>query len=252
MDYLQTAVRYSPENAALRLDLAEAHLWEAEHSKEAGHRAAAVRQLLAARDLCPLMVQPHLKLAALRDEFSSSDSACVYLEGVATLLGPTDARLWFLRGGGEQAAGNEEAAWKCWRRSLELADDHLLDILKRLGDKPDPEAVVDRLLPDKAEMLVEAARQLYPDEADIELRRPFLQRAVKLLQQRSGVQAKDLHLRGRIQAGLGDPGSRDQEYTYRLALARSRLPNTMALSGAKALLCPGGKVERSGAGVAPH
>src|SRR5207247_2507584 len=119
--YLETAVRYAPDDAALRLALAEAHLYRAEEAKrtvgptvgatasayrQQVERAAAARQLLAARALCPVMVQPHLKLAALTDQFVSDDGPPIYLRR-ATLLAPTDAQLWFLRGGSEQKAGDE-------------------------------------------------------------------------------------------------------------------------------------------------
>jgi predicted Zn-dependent protease len=110
----------------------------------------------------------------------------------------------------------------------------LPDILKRLGDKPDPEAVAERLLPDKAEMLVDAARRLYPDEADVESQRPFLLRAVRLLQERTGSQGKDLYLRGRIEAGLGHPTEAIK--AYRLALARESSQIMWRLELAKLLI----------------
>jgi O-antigen ligase len=136
--YLEAAVRYEPSDAALRLALGEAHLWQAEHTDEPGHRAAAARQLLVARDLCPLMRQPQALLAALADEFASPDPPRVYLER-ATRLAPTDPGLWYLLGVAEQEGGDAEAAWRSWRRSLELSDRHLSDIVKRLGGKAGPQ-----------------------------------------------------------------------------------------------------------------
>ena len=96
--YLETAVRYAPDDAALWLALAEAHLWQAEYTDEPGHRAAAAQELLIARNLCPVMRQPYVKLGALTKEFASSDPAPAYLER-ATLLAPTDPYVWYLRGG---------------------------------------------------------------------------------------------------------------------------------------------------------
>ncbi len=234
--YLETAVRYSPDDAALRLALADAHLWEAEEgtaislatgsavgvagrAPAALHRADAARQLLIARDLCPVMLQPHARLAALADEFASADSPRNYLMRT-TLLSPIDPELWYLRGNAEQNAGDLDAAWQSWRRSLELSDQYLPDILKRLGDKPDAEAVAERLLPDNAEMLVQASQLLYPDEKDQKAREPLLHRAVELLKQRVGTQAKDLHLRGQMQDGLGE--RTEAIASYRLALTVGR------------------------------
>ena len=186
-------------------------------SAAALHRADAARQLLIARDLCPVMLQPHARLAALADEFASADSPRNYLMRT-TLLSPIDPELWYLRGNAEQNAGDLDAAWQSWRHSLELSDRYLADILIRLGDKPDTEAVAERLLPDNAEMLVQAARLLYPEEENKAARKPLLDRAVKLLKDRVGTQAKDLHLRGQIQDGLGERA--EAIASYRLALTR--------------------------------
>jgi tetratricopeptide (TPR) repeat protein len=123
----------------------------------------------------------------------------VYLKR-ATDLCPTDPELWYLRGAAEQAAGNETAAWDFWRHSLQLSDRYLADVLKRLGDRPDPEAVMERLLPEQPEMLVEAADWLYPK--DKEATELLLKRALDLLQRRTML-PPDLWLRGRIQERLG-------------------------------------------------
>ena len=213
--YLEQAVRASPADGELRLALAEAHLWQATATTEPGHRAAAARELLMARDLCPLLPQPHLKLAALTDQFASVDADTVYLRR-ATQLGPSDPELWFLLGGGQLKAGNQDEALQSWRQSLDLSSQYLQAILQRLGDKLDARQA-EQLLPDSPEMLVEAARLLYPEDEDMAARAPLLRRAGALLQQ-PGSQAKDFYLLGRIQDGLGDRSAALQ--SYRLALAR--------------------------------
>ena len=83
--YLETAVRYAPGDAELRRALAEAHLWQAESIGEPAHRNAAARELLIARQLCPLMRQPYKELAALTKEFTSSDPPPAYLRRAALL-----------------------------------------------------------------------------------------------------------------------------------------------------------------------
>jgi O-antigen ligase len=190
VEYLETAVRYAPEDAALWVALAEAHLWQAEYTDEPGHNTAAAQELLIARDLCPVMRQPHVKLAGLTRRVPTLDAAPAYMER-ATLLAPTDPYLWYLRGAAEQDAHHEDAAWKCWRRSLELSESQLPAILRKLGDKPDAQAVADQL-PDNPEILIHAAKLLYPDQEDRALREPLLRRAATLLQQQGGIKAKAL------------------------------------------------------------
>jgi O-antigen ligase/tetratricopeptide (TPR) repeat protein len=214
VEYLTAAVRYSPDDAALRQALAEAHLWQAEHTSEPGHRAAAARQLLAARDLCPVMVQPQLKLAALTNEFSSPDSAGDYLARAAR-LGPTDPEIWYLRGCVEQPA-DEETAWGYWRRSLQLSDHYLPDILQKLGPKPDPAAVAEKLLPDDPHMLWNTEEQLYShDRAAGDV---LLRRALELLQARKEKDAKGFYLQGQIQRKFSEFGAAIG--SYREALKR--------------------------------
>jgi O-antigen ligase len=143
----------------------------------------ALAHYLMARRLCPLLPRPHVCLAAHAGEAGVGESVSVHL-GRAQFLLPYNAEIWFLSGAGELQQGAQQRAWQSWRRSLECSGEHLEDILVRSRKHLTSDEIVARVLPDDPELLYQAAVKLAPQGENAQ--RPFLRRAVELLQERRG------------------------------------------------------------------
>jgi tetratricopeptide (TPR) repeat protein len=188
--------------------------------EERGRRelARGLGHLLRARDLCPLIPETHLLLAANARRLAGAEAPGRYLERVRALA-PTDPTLWYLCGRQELIDGQPDRAWSDWRRSLELSDRHLGDVLgtalKRLG----PRGLLEQVLPDDPALLVRVGQQLDPDPGPAAGRRPFQERALDLLGRQPGAGDPDrLHLKASLQRALGRPAEALE--SYRAALAR--------------------------------
>ena len=111
---LEAAARLMPEDARLQVKLAQAHLAiyddglqaieEGGRSDDAAqaelgarHRVPALGHYLQARDLCPILPEPHLGIASLHDALERAEPRGVYLER-AERLAPADPLLWYLYG----------------------------------------------------------------------------------------------------------------------------------------------------------
>ncbi|HEX8202954.1 MAG TPA: tetratricopeptide repeat protein, partial [Isosphaeraceae bacterium] len=181
-------------------------------------RVPALGHYVQARDLCPLLPEPHLEIAALYDLLGRAEPRAAYLER-AKRLAPSDPLLWFLYGVEEQLDGRPESAWRSWRRSLELSDRYRQDILELSAQQLAPVAIAREVIPDRPEILLAAATSLYPDPRDKAKRRPFLERALVLLGRRPGpVPAAELHLRALVQVALERPEEALSAYRQALAL----------------------------------
>jgi O-antigen ligase len=177
----------------------------------------ALRHFLRARQLDPLLPEPHRYLANYVRQFTHADSRVTYLER-ARLLAPYDPVLWYLVGL-EYLDRQPERAWENWRQSLELSDHCLATILQQRAVPLGPEALLNKVLPDRPGSLFKAAGQLYPGPEDAPRRRVLLERALALLQARpGGLRAKDYHLMARIHLEFGRDA--DALTAYRGALAR--------------------------------
>jgi O-antigen ligase/tetratricopeptide (TPR) repeat protein len=168
------------------------------------HLLPSLGHFLQARDLCPLMSQPHQHMAAHCDFLEAGDRRSAYLSRAKLLMAP-DPEIWYRSGFQELEDENQEEAWKSWRRCLELSDRYLPLIALQVSERPlDAAAIIGRLLPNKPALLVAAAGQFYPDAVSAELRRPFLQKALELLEnQTPPVKAEDLHTMATIHGSLG-------------------------------------------------
>jgi tetratricopeptide (TPR) repeat protein len=163
-----------------------------------------------------------MEIAEHLDEFEAVEPRAAYLER-AKLLAPGDPVLWERCGDLELRDGHPDRAWMSWRRSLGLSEGHLPRILARSGELLGPDEIVRRVLPDRPGLLLKAALELYPRPA--EGRRPFLERALALLEERRGpVGAADLHLRASIDRALGRPA--EALAAYRASLDREPLELT--------------------------
>jgi O-antigen ligase/tetratricopeptide (TPR) repeat protein len=204
--------------------------------EEAAHRhlVPALRHLLRARDLCPLLPQPHVRLAANVRVLARADSRLTYLER-ALFVARTDPWLWYLCGLQELAESNRERAWKDWRHSLDLSDRYLALIVEQSARILGPDGVADQVLPERPAVLLAGAHVLYPGPEATEKRRPLLERALAGLQgERSPVKAEDFRVKALIHAGLGQ---REQADTcYQAALVREPNRTGWRLEYARLLL----------------
>jgi O-antigen ligase/tetratricopeptide (TPR) repeat protein len=246
--YLEDAARFVPDDPRLQADLATAHFIAYEqrmyelskelrgdgkaspgsvvtrtesYDSEAGrlrreHWMPALRHLMRSRDVCPVWAEIHMELAHYAADFAAAEPRSAYLAR-AKLVAPAKADLWFRCGQYELEDKQPDRAWASWRRSLELSDLCLRQILDRSGAALGPSGILERILPDRPDVLTAAAAQLYP--APGEGRRPFLERASAVLATRPGpISTEDLHLRATIERDLGR--SAEALATYREALVR--------------------------------
>jgi O-antigen ligase len=278
---LRRAVRCTPENAALQLELAEAHhrlytaglraletregamraagAWSAgasraiapcqplaplgpllarsapgagdprgKHSLTREHLVPALRHYLLARDLCPLLDKPHVRLAAHRDALPAAEPRAAYLKRAKRLLaGEPD--LWYICGLQELRDGQTEEAWKSWRRCLECSGRHLQAVLREVERRGGRRAALEKVLPDRPVVLVEAARFLVFNEEQTH-KEELLRRALALLE-RPAAPAEDHRLRAEIYVLLDQPdravaayeealGRRPDVVAWRYELAR--------------------------------
>jgi O-antigen ligase/tetratricopeptide (TPR) repeat protein len=187
------------------------------------HLVPGLQHYLQARDLCPLMGKPHIRIAANIASLDKADLASTYFER-AQLLVPCDPELWYLSGLQELLDEQPQRAWASWRHCLELSDGYLTEILSRSARMMTPTELIGCVLPDKPALLVQAALQLFPKPESVEERRPFLEKALTVLASKEGVRnAEDLHLQGFIQGSLGRITEARNAYRAALALKSERL-----------------------------
>jgi tetratricopeptide (TPR) repeat protein/O-antigen ligase len=214
---LEEAVRWTPENASLHVALAEAHFerYQAERARDpeglsnSQALVTALRHYLIARDLCPLLSKPQVRLAALVDRLDHADSRTVYLER-AKHLRPADPELWYLAGRQELADGQPERAWQSWRRSLTFSDRYLADILRLSARHLDTQSLIAQVLPDRADILWTASQ--HPSAGSPQERLPFLEKAAHLLQQADSLGAHDQYLQARVYRELNRPAEAIESY----------------------------------------
>jgi tetratricopeptide (TPR) repeat protein len=191
------------------------HRSRAEAALVRRHLVPALRHLVRARALCPLLPEPHLYLADYGDKLPRAEARAAYLERAA-LLTPSHASVWF-QCGQEYLAGPADRAWACWRRSLELSDVYLGPIAQQGAERLGPEGLLQQVLPKRPAILVAAALELYPDPSP--KRRPFLEQALALLErQLHPLRPEDLRSKAQAHAALGQPAQAIS--AYRAALAQ--------------------------------
>jgi tetratricopeptide (TPR) repeat protein len=189
------------------------------------HRLAATAHFLRARDRCPIMAEPQLQLALGADLFATSDGRDKYWARVMELV-RNDSLLWFLLGVEHLREGRIDETCQNWRRSLELSDRWLAEIVSRSRGRMEASEILRRVLPDDPERVVRAAEQLFPglETKSAALQRPFWEKALALLDKgRDALRGSELRLRGRIQARLGRVGEARQSYRAAVSKEPSRL-----------------------------
>jgi tetratricopeptide (TPR) repeat protein len=100
-----------------------------------------------------------------------------------------------------------------------LSDQYLPDILDQSAGRLAPQEILGRVLLDRPQQIFAAAVQLYP-EPDAPGRRPFYEKALRLLQEPGAVRsAADAHLKAVLHEALDEP---DQAAAaYQVALDRA-------------------------------
>jgi tetratricopeptide (TPR) repeat protein len=122
-----------------------------------------------------------LEIAEHVDEFDRAEPRESYLERVK-FLDPTDHEFWERCGILELRDERRDRAWTSWRRSLELSDSLLPEILDRSAAYLSPHDILRWVLPDRPDLLLKAALHLYSPPG--EGRWPLLEWALALLDSR--------------------------------------------------------------------
>jgi hypothetical protein len=158
----------------------------------------ALRCFLLARELCPLLPEPHRLLASNADKLERADARSAYIERAAFVV-PYDPALWYLCGE-DLLERQPDRAWRYWQRSLALSDVYLPLVLEKSTAHLSPREICDKVLPHDPDVLRKAALQLYPEPTAG--RRPFLDAALSLLEKQSAPRAKDLHIKALVLCAL--------------------------------------------------
>jgi O-antigen ligase/tetratricopeptide (TPR) repeat protein len=174
-------------------------------------RMLALQEFLRARDACPLMsdAQQGIGVYASPVYMKRGDQAEDYFRR-AKLLSPGNVKIWYECGLQELLLMHPLEAWKSWRHCLELSDIYLLEILDLIASLPNnrlsTDQLLEKVLPDKPQILLAAALHLYRDFGSVERRRPFLERALRLLEsEEEGPGQRDLLVKARIYRALEQP-----------------------------------------------
>jgi O-antigen ligase/tetratricopeptide (TPR) repeat protein len=196
-------------SAALNWSVASAAEREVLHQKEEAlareYLYPALRSYLTARNRCPVLSTPHMLLGTYATRLRQADSRQAYLAR-AKQLSAGDPKAWYLYGIDELAAKETAQAWESWRHCLELSDMYLPLILGPTLSALGPEEIVDKVLPDRPALLVTAAFMLYPEASAARERRPFFEKAVRVLDAQPGEpKPEDLRAKARALKGLGSP-----------------------------------------------
>jgi hypothetical protein len=187
--YLKAGVAAAPQDADLQLALADAYYdaylrRTAAAEREAATAAAALgtagpaerrrdrrRQLrdeflvpalrgyLLARNLCPLLDRPHVRLAAHAADLGRTDPVAVHLARTRLVV-PYSAQIWYLSGLHELEAGDRDGAWASWRRSLECSGEYVREIVARSRRHLEAGEIAERVVPDDPALLYEAGQAL--------------------------------------------------------------------------------------------
>ncbi|MFN3193044.1 MAG: O-antigen ligase family protein [Aureliella sp.] len=109
-------------------------------------RAAALKNAIAARELCPLAWQPHAWLAEHHDLLNAGDSKETYLTR-ASFLNPSDPKIALNLGLNLIAGGKNAEGWKELGRSLELSMQDLDTVFNYAKSELSVSQMLDVLLP---------------------------------------------------------------------------------------------------------
>ncbi len=180
-------------------------------------RMLALQEYLHARDACPLLSGPQAGIASYASLLKRGEGAEDYMRR-AKLLSPGQVDMWYVCGLRELMLNRPQDAWATWRHCLELSDQYLAQILGQTSYLKTNQ-LVEKVLPDKPDVLLAAVLRLYPDFGSVQRRRPFLEKALRLLESKEeGTEPQDSLVKARIYKALDQ---RDQAIlSYRAFLNR--------------------------------
>lgn len=171
----------------------------------------------AAAEACPLLVDPHLLLArlALLSGDPNQDQASL---ARARRARPASPEVLFRCGLLEWQAGRLEQAACDWRRSLELGFRRAEEVFRRAEERMSLPYLVDKVLPDRPELLVSLARNRYAGARHGNARQLIAERCQRLLD-RVPLAADERHyLRGATWLLQSRPAAAIDEYEQAVAL----------------------------------
>jgi hypothetical protein len=211
--FLAEAAALGPEHTGIHYDLGFAHGKLADlldrgifSDRRAAREEAtlALQEYLNARDACPLSSRAQLGISGYASKLIRGASAEDYIRR-AKLLTPGQYEMWYVCGLWEFTLNHPEEAWATWRHCLELSDHYLPQILSKTYQLKTNQ-LMDKVLPDDPEVLFAAAFYLYPDFGSVERRRPFLEKALRLLESKEeALGLQDLLVKARIYKVLDLP-----------------------------------------------
>jgi O-antigen ligase/tetratricopeptide (TPR) repeat protein len=164
---------------------AEDFLWQQherqlENELERSDLRPALQHYLQARDLCPLLVRPHLRLAAHQELLTNGDSQQQYWER-AKFLAAQQPDVWYSAGLFDLGRGDTNGAWSNFRESLNLSPQFLSEILLQAKQQISAEEILHKVLPEAPSILLAAANLLFPDPLSPS-RKEFLGKILEMLE----------------------------------------------------------------------
>jgi tetratricopeptide (TPR) repeat protein/O-antigen ligase len=146
--YLEAATRLRPDDAEVWSALAGAHVARDEANP-------ALRAARTARDICPLLPGPHLRLGALAGKVIRGEPAAVHFDRAKRVAG-FDPDVWYFSGAAAFARGEFEAAWADWKECLSRSPRRLTAIVRQANGHLSPDQLRARVLPDDPTVWVTA------------------------------------------------------------------------------------------------
>jgi tetratricopeptide (TPR) repeat protein len=182
------------------------------------HMVPALQRYLLARDLCPLLSKPQIRLAASVPYLAKADPALAYVDRAKRVV-TNDPDLLFLFGVQEILLGQKEQAIDSWHRSLALSDRNVDAVLQLGRGALTAREWAERVLPEKPDVLLAAAVRLYPQAGAVEERRPLLEKALQVMKvQRLSLKAENFYVEAQIHQNLGQTADALKAYQKAVSL----------------------------------
>lgn len=190
-----------------------------------------LQNMIAARDLCPLLARPQARLALYAHDahpengitMAKSDPELAYWTR-AVRLAPFDPDLLFYYGQTMFKAGEYDKTWEAWRQSLHYKPTHLRAMIAAALPKIGPEGIASKLLPDDPAVTLEVARYMTSrPEMSEALRRILLSAKQSLLSRSDNLDAEASRLLGQCHRMLGETEPAISAYRQAITLAPERL-----------------------------
>jgi tetratricopeptide (TPR) repeat protein len=145
----------------------------------------ALRYFIRARNLCPLLGRPHVRLATYAATMARADSKDEYLRRAVRLL-PTNENIWLECGATALKEKRYSDAWSCWRRSLECSPHYLKLILDQSSPPLKAGELAEKVLPADPMLVYQAALLMgeRPDSTDAQ--KTLLEAALRLFEHQEG------------------------------------------------------------------